>query len=103
MYLFIHIYAIFKGVRGAMVQTQKIRNITDQQALGKIKTLGSAGEGVKKETAAFKSGNGMIRRVSSMDSKVLICEMYIYICLCVYLYKYLYICLYVNIHIYIYV
>eukprot|EP00596_Hydrurales_sp_CCMP1899_P009951 CAMPEP_0119053512 /NCGR_PEP_ID=MMETSP1177-20130426/74473_1 /TAXON_ID=2985 /ORGANISM="Ochromonas sp, Strain CCMP1899" /LENGTH=600 /DNA_ID=CAMNT_0007033483 /DNA_START=112 /DNA_END=1911 /DNA_ORIENTATION=+ len=60
---------LLKGVRGAMVQTQKIRNITDQQALGKIKTLGTAGEGIKKETAAFKSGNGVNRRVSSMDSK----------------------------------
>lgn len=63
---------LLKGVRGAMVQTHKIRNITDQQALGKIKTLGVAGETVKKEVSAFKSGNGVNRRISSMDPKVLI-------------------------------
>jgi hypothetical protein len=45
VHTYIYIYLCI-GVRGAMVQTQKIRNITDQQALGKIKTLGSAGEGI---------------------------------------------------------
>lgn len=39
---------LLKGVRGAMVQTQKIRLITDQQSLGKIKTIGIAGNHKKK-------------------------------------------------------
>ena len=58
---------LLKGVRSVMVQSQKMRIITDQQALGKPK-LSGMGDNVKKDMHLVVR-HGTNRRITSMNSK----------------------------------